>query len=72
MTYEEKVFDFLKGKGEPVEFLDDMTDIEKLEAVVFERSAELLLYRAFVKEKGLEKEFRIRLEQAKAIAKAEQ
>ncbi|UXO88093.1 MULTISPECIES: hypothetical protein [Bacillus] len=42
--------------------------MEKLEAIVFERSAELLLYRAFIREKGLEREFNQRLEQTKAIA----
>lgn len=49
-------------------FLENMNDMEKLEAIVFERSAELLLYRAFIREKGFEREFNQRLEQTKAIA----
>lgn len=49
-------------------FLEDMNHMEKLEAIVFERSVELLLYKAFIKEKGLEREFIQLVQKVKAGA----
>ncbi|MEC2073993.1 hypothetical protein [Alkalihalophilus marmarensis] len=48
--------------------LEHFNDMEKLELIIFDRTAELLLYRSFIKEKGLETELKQRIEQAKALA----
>lgn len=61
MSFEEKVNEFLNVTG----------DIEQLETLLFERSAELLQLRAFIKEKGLEAEYRARITLAKAKAVSE-
>jgi hypothetical protein len=56
MSFEEKVNDFLNFSG----------DKEQLETLLFERSAELLQLKAFIKEKGLEAEYQARITFAKA------
>ncbi|UGB30960.1 MULTISPECIES: hypothetical protein [Bacillales] len=49
--------------------LDLYKDMEKLELIIFDRSAEILFYRAFIKEKGLEEEFEQRVKEATALTK---
>lgn len=56
-TFKERVNEFLDTEGK---------NTEQLKALLFERSAELLELKAFIKEKGLEAELKERLEQAKA------
>lgn len=51
-------------------FQKGMSDMQKLEALVHERTIELLLYRAFVKDKGLEAEFKKLLAKAKEKSNA--
>lgn len=55
MSFEERVNAFLNVTG----------DIEQLETLLFERSAELLQLRAFIKEKGLDSEYKSRIAEAK-------
>lgn len=61
----------MSAKATVEHLLEDMSHTERLESIVFERSAELLVYKAFIKEKGLEAELKERLEQAKATADKE-
>ncbi|TWG74395.1 hypothetical protein L604_000700000900 [Bacillus subtilis J27] len=56
MSFEERVNAFLNVTG----------DIEQLETLLFERSAEVLQLRAFIKEKGLDAEYKARIAEAKA------
>ncbi|WBL27531.1 hypothetical protein [Bacillus safensis] len=51
-----------------IRLLEHFKDIERLELIIFDRTAELLLFRAFIREKGLESEFNQRIEQAKSLA----
>lgn len=48
------------------QLLEHFKDMERLELIIFDRTAELLLYRAFIREKGLETEFKQRMESVKA------
>ncbi|MGX9952676.1 hypothetical protein ACS9SB_0022020 [Bacillus subtilis] len=51
-------------------FLEAMNDMEKLQIMIFERNAELCMCKAFLKEKGLEKEYEKRITEAKAIVES--
>lgn len=50
------------------EFLEDMKHIEQLEEILVIRTAEVLVLKAFIEEKGLTAEYKARLEQARAKA----
>lgn len=62
-----KVID-MSAKLAVKQLLEDNSHMEQLESIIFERSAELLVCKAFIKEKGLEAELKERLEQAEAKA----
>lgn len=52
--------------------LEDFEYMEKLELIIFDRTAELILYKAFIREKGLEVEFKKVIEYAKVQADVQQ